>query len=67
MSRTFNTGTSTCDYENGTGVLYPTTVRWAQLSNTYREVGFVYEPRQDAFDDYRATFSTKTQIESCNL
>ncbi len=47
------------EYTSGTGVLYPSRITYSQLGTHKHEVTFAYEPRSDAFDDYRPTFSAR--------
>jgi RHS repeat-associated protein len=47
------------EYTPGSGVIYPSRVSYGHFSGNVHEVLFQYEPRPDAFDDYRPTFSAR--------
>ena len=49
------------EYLPGNGVLYPSRISYGHLGGNVHEVLFQYEIRGDAFDDYRATFSTRLE------
>ncbi|MBI3868329.1 MAG: hypothetical protein HY299_07335 [Verrucomicrobia bacterium] len=50
------------EYLPGDGVLYPSRITYAHLNGNYHEVTFQYENRLDTFDDYRPTFSVRTDL-----
>ena len=50
------------EYLPGDGVLYPSRITYAHLNGNYHEVTFQYENRLDTFDDYRPTFSARTDL-----
>jgi RHS repeat-associated protein len=47
------------EYVQGSGLLYVSRITYAQLSNNFHEVIFLYQARPDAFDDYRPSFSAR--------
>ncbi len=47
-------------FDDSPGVLYLSEVRYSQLGSAYNAVLFEYEPRPDAFSDYRSGFLRRT-------
>lgn len=47
------------EYTQGSGLIYISRITYSHLSNNFHEVTFQYQPRSDAFDDYRPAFSAR--------